>query len=202
MAEHPTMILEGIATTIDEAGRVNIAPMGPHVDAAMQHLVLRPYQTAQTFANLQGRGQGVFHVTDNVELLAQAAIGQITESPAMRPATAVDGFILEEACRWYAFRVTSIDTEQPRATILAEVVDSGRQRDFFGFNRAKHAVLEAAILATRVELLPADDILAEFHRLEVWVRKTGGEAEHRAFDLLTHYVQRAISDLDAGLGRD
>ena len=39
-------------------------------------------------------------------------------------------------------------------------------REFFGFNRAKHAVLEAAILATRVELLPADEILSELHGVD------------------------------------
>jgi hypothetical protein len=110
----------------------------------------------------------------------------------MRRAEAVDGFILADACRWYAFRVTSLDDSTPRTRIECRVVDSGRQRDFIGFNRAKHAVLEAAILATRIEFLPANDILAELERLAVIVEKTAGPQERAAYDFLTTYVQQAV----------
>ena len=57
---------------------------------------------------------------------------------------------------------------------LQQVVDCGRLRDYFGLNRAKHAVVEAAILATRTAFLSADHIAAEFQRLAVLVEKTGG----------------------------
>jgi hypothetical protein len=72
----------------------------------------------------------------------------------------------------------------------AEVVHTGRLRDFFGFNRAKHAVIEAAILATRTEFLPAAEIDAEYTRLAPLVEKTGGDAERKAFAFLTDYVRR------------
>jgi hypothetical protein len=75
-------------------------------------------------------------------------------------------------------------------TIEAEVVHSGRQRDFFGFNRAKHAVLEAAILATRTSFLPLDDVAAEFRKLGVIVQKTGGPQEHAAFALLEEHLRK------------
>src|ERR1043166_8198807 len=48
----PAMILEGLVTTLNADGGVNIAPMGPIVDEAMRHLILRPYQTSRTYANL------------------------------------------------------------------------------------------------------------------------------------------------------
>ena len=99
--------------------------------------------------------------------------------------------ILADACRWYAFRVQSIDDSQPRTEIVADVVDRGRTSDFFGFNRAKHAVVEAAILATRVGLLPREDIEAEFARLAPLVQKTGGEREEQAFEFLREYIERA-----------
>ena len=72
----------------------------------------------------------------------------------------------------------------------AEVVHTGRLRDFFGFNRAKHAVVEAAILATRTAFLPAEQIAADFKRLAVLVEKTGGPDEHVAFALLQEHVAR------------
>ena len=71
-----------------------------------------------------------------------------------------------------------------RARFDAEVVHAGRLRDFFGFNRAKHAVVEAAILATRTAFLPLEEIEAEYRKLAVLVDKTGGAQEHEAFDLL------------------
>lgn len=182
------MILEGIVTTLNDDGSVNISPMGPAVDAAMRRFVLKPYQTSRTYQNLKRTGQAIFHVTDDVELLAQAAVGQPNPLPRMIPATAVEGRILADACRWYAMRVASLDDRQERTEIVVDVVDCGTQREFFGFNRAKHAVVEAAILATRIAFLPADEIRREFDRLRVLVEKTGGPQEHRAFEFLTRYV--------------
>jgi uncharacterized protein len=119
--------------------------------------------------------------------VARAAIGAQLEAP-MTAASAVEGRILSDACRWYAFRVLSLDDSQERTRIECRVVEQGRVRDFFGFNRGKHAVIEAAILATRVRFLPAEEILAQFERLEPLVQKTGGPAEHRAFALLREYI--------------
>ena len=184
------MILEGIVTTVSPSGEVNIAPMGPRVDADMRRLLLRPFPTAQTCRNLKAHGEGVLHVTDDVLLLARAAVGPVVPPPPMLPASRVAGYILADACRYYEFRVVEMDESQERVRIEAEVVHTGRLRDFFGFNRAKHAVVEAAILATRIHLLPRAEIEAEFRRLSVLVEKTGSGQEHEAFAFLRHYVER------------
>jgi hypothetical protein len=132
----------------------------------------------------------VLHVTDDVLLLAQAAIGRPDPLPRLVPAEDVEGWILADCCRWYAFRVTSLDDRQERTRIEAQVVGCGRLRDFFGFNRARHAVLEAAILATRVGLLPAEEIFAQLERLRPLVAKTGGPTEERAWLLLDDYIRQ------------
>jgi hypothetical protein len=100
----------------------------------------------------------------------------------------VRGIVLTGACRYCEFRVAALDDREERATIEAETVNRGWHRDFFGFNRAKHAVLEAAILATRFGLIPADEIRSEFDRLAVPVGKTAGPREREAFDLLREFV--------------
>jgi hypothetical protein len=187
------MILEGIVTTRNADRTVNISPMGPRVDAAMERFVLRPYQSSTTYQNLKRTGQGVFHVTDDVLLLAQAAVGQPQPTPALVDAAAIDGVILADACRWYAFRVESLDDRQDRSEIVASVVDRGTIRDFFGFNRAKHAVVEAAILATRTAFLPLDEIQSEFKRLAVPLEKTGGPREHEAFEFLQRFIDKATT---------
>jgi len=194
------MILEGIVTTVSPDGAVNIAPMGPRVDADMRRLLLRPFPTAQTCRNLRAHGEGVLHVTDDVLLLARAALGPVEPPPLLAPAARVRGFVLRDACRFYEFRVCSLDDSEERVRIEAEVVHSGRLRDFFGFNRAKHAVVEAAILATRTDFLPPDEIEAEYRRLAVVVDKTGGGQEREAFAFLRSHVER-VRQQRAGAGR-
>jgi hypothetical protein len=183
------MILEGIVTTVSPSGVVNIAPMGPRVDPGMRRFLLRPFPTSQTYRNLKRHGEGVLHVTDDVLLLARAALGPV-EPPPLAPAARVRGFVLTGACRYYEFRVVSIDESEERVRIEAEVVQGGRLRDFFGFNRAKHAVVEAAILATRTDFLPLDEVEAEYRKLAVIVDKTGGEQEREAFALLRRHVEQ------------
>ena len=76
--------------------------------------------------------------------------------------------------------------------IRAEVVHRGTLREFFGLNRAKHAVVEAAILATRLHLIAAGRGPGRVRKLRVLVEKTGGPAEHAAFASSTDHVERAL----------
>lgn len=184
-------IVEGLVTTLGADGEPHLAPMGPIVTDAMDWLWLRPFRGTATLANLQRTSRGVFHITDDVELIARAVIGAANAAPASITA---HGAILADACRWYAFEVEWIDDSTERTSVLARVVERGVQREFLGFNRAKHAVLEAAILATRLHLIDAATIRAEFDRLASPVEKTGAAAEHRAFKLLREYVQHAAAD--------
>ncbi len=80
----------------------------------------------------------------------------------------------------------------------ARVVHRGRLHDFLGFNRGKHAVLEGAILATRVHLIDRQQILDDFARLRVIVQKTGGPNEHEAFELLERHVGCSSRGLSTG----
>jgi hypothetical protein len=194
------MILEALITTINADGTANISPMGPLVDAQMNQFVLRPYQTSQTFANLKRTKQGVLHVTDDVEMMARAAVDRLERLPRLAKAKKVEGVVIADACRWYEFRVTSLDDSSQRTTIACEVVARGRIRDFFGFNRAKHAVIEAAILATRLEFLPAEEVCEEFRRLAVLVDKTAGQQERNAFQFLDEYVGERLTDAKPSAG--
>lgn len=184
------MILEGIVTTRNPDGGVNVAPMGPRVELTeggapkFDRLLLRPFKTSTTFRNLARERCGVFHVTDDVLLLAKAAALDTFDPPPTVPAAAVKCDALADCCRYYEFVVESLDESEDRSRIEARVVLAGRVRDFFGLNRAKHAVVEAAILTTRRHLIPAETLRADFDRLRPLVEKTGGPAEHEAFALL------------------
>lgn len=189
-------------TTQSTDGDINIAPMGPIVTAAMTTLILRPFTSSTTYKNLKANGVGVFHVTDDVLLIAAAAIGKIQtpdaepdaeldadSGTATRPADHVRGVVLTGACRYYEIRVTHLDDSQQRTRIEAEVVASKSLRPFLGFNRAKHAVLEAAILATRLHLTGPKPVLEEYERLTIAVDKTGSKSELDAMARLWKFVK-------------
>ena len=187
------MILEGIVTTYNEDRTVNVAPMGPIVTPEMHTLRLRPFQTSTTYQNLKRHGQGVFHVTDDVLLITRAALGLLEQTPPTFSAKNIDGEVISDACRWYEFRVSSLDDSQDRTEIDVDVIHTGRIRDFFGFNRAKHAVIEAAILATRIHLLNADELTQQIDALRSPVEKTAGPVEQEAFTLVENFVAEQLA---------
>jgi hypothetical protein len=168
--------------------------MGPIVDERLTTLFFRPFQTSTTFANLKATGCGVFHITDDVDLIARAAVGELTELPEMFPARHVAGSVIANACRWYEFEVASLDESKTRAEIHCRVVHEGKLRDFLGLNRAMYAVLEGAILATRLHLIPKKEIRRQFEHLGVIVDKTAGPREQAAFKFLKKYVKRHLPE--------
>lgn len=184
------MILESLVTTLNEDGSANLAPMGPRMESDCRRFVLRPFKTATTYENLKRHGEGVLHVTDDALMIARAAIG-LDPQAETRPAGSVRGRVIVGACRYHEFRVVEIDDREDRATLRCETVVSGTLREWFGFNRAKHAVIEAAILATRVGILPIDEIADALRRLAPPVAKTGGPDEFAGFALLVEHVRRA-----------
>lgn len=185
------MIIESIVTTTDAAGQVNCAPMG--VEWGEELIVIKPFQNTATYRNLMAHNTAVVNLTDNVLLFAQSAIA----SPVFptRPAVKIDGVVLQDVCSWREVEIETIEAHEPRARITTRVVYHGFAREFLGFNRARHAVLEAAILATRTHILPHEQILAEFERLQVIVDKTAGAQEHEAMQILTNYVNAALEAL-------
>jgi hypothetical protein len=179
------VIVESIVTSLSPEGEINFAPMG--VEWGDEIIVLKPFLETTTFRNLSATRAAVVNLTDDAMLFAQGAISS-PQFPSF-PAAVVSGVVLEAACSWRELEVESIDATPPRSRIEGRVVHRGTRRDFIGFNRARNAILEAAILATRTHLLPPDQIRDEFARLQVIVDKTAGPREHEAMELLTQYVR-------------
>ena len=192
------MILESIVTSVDSTGNVNIAPMGPLVDGDLNDPVftLRPFTSSRTYANLQVTNRAVIHVTDDVWLFAKAAVDDIAPSECQElvcETAAESAWRLRDCHRWFAVEIESTSGDEPRIDMRCRILDSGVVRPFFGFNRAKHAVIEAAILATRTHLLDADDIWSQIERLTPLIDKTAGAEEHRAFQFLNETIRQRLS---------
>src|SRR5690242_1278370 len=164
------MIVETVTTTINPDGTVNCAAMG--VEWGEDELVIKPYRATRTLRNLEARGAAVVNLTDDILLFTQAALED--PRPPTRPAEHVEGFVLADACSWREVEVSAIDASGGRARISARVVGRGTGREFIGFSRACHAVLEASILASRARRLPADEVRADLASLQVVLDKTAG----------------------------
>ncbi len=201
------MIIEGLLTTTRDDGSPHVAPMGPVVDVDLNRWTLRPFQSSTTYRLLRSKPNCVFHVMDDVLPIVQSALGLENELEFVRVSdlTSPDGesdasesqpavWAIASACHWYQLRVTQWDISQERSQAAACVVQQQVLRPFWGWNRAKHAVLEATILATRLHLIERSTVDAELSRLVVAIEKTAGEREWRAWQLLmNHFAGRGCS---------
>lgn len=188
MSDVPQRIIEGMLTTENEDGTVNVAPMGPRVDDEFTQFLLRPFPGSRTYKNLLRTRRATFHVTDDVGMIAEAAVGDLRAAPKFVADMHAGFHVLENCCRWYQLEAADVVTKGERASLTCRVLAQGRRREFFGLNRAKHAVLELAIVATRVHLLPPDEIERTIAMLTPWVDKTGGVAELEAFEFLKKVI--------------
>jgi hypothetical protein len=181
------VIVETIVTTLSPEGDVNVAPMG--VEWGEDTLVLKPFLETATYRNVVANGAAVINLIDDVRVFARAAISNPVY-PTFDAMT-VPGVVLADCCSWRETTLRALDGTPPRARLDMAVVHHGTRRDFIGFNRARHAVLETAIYATRVHMLPRAYIESELARLQVIVDKTAGPAEQEAMSLLTDYIRAA-----------
>ena len=181
-------IVETVTTTLNPDGTVNCAAMG--VEWRDDTIVIKPYRPTRTLRNLHATGAAVVNLTDDILIFTQAALGD--PQPLTRPAATIDGAVLADACSWREVTVEAIDASGPRARVTTHVVGHGVGREFLGFNRARHAVLEASIIASRVRWLPAAEIRAQLERLQVLVDKTAGPREREAMELVRRHVRAAV----------
>jgi uncharacterized protein len=185
------VIIETVVTTINPDGSVNCGAMG--VEWGEARILIKPYRGTRTLRNLRATGAAVVNLTDDILLFSQAALGD--PQPPTRPATSVEGAVLDDACSWREVRVEAIDDGAERALVTTVVVGGGTGREFLGLNRARHAVLEASILASRARLLPTDDIRFELTRLRPLVDKTAGPREREAMAYVTDHLRAVVGDL-------
>ena len=174
------MIVETVTTTINPDGTVNCAAMG--VEWGEEAIVIKPYRATRTLRNLERHGAAVVHLTDDILLFTEAALDD--PHPPTRPAAAVEGAVLADACSWREVAVEAIEASGPRAR-----VDDPRRRPR---DRARVRRLQprggrrARGVDPRLARPPAarGEIRAELARLAVVVDKTAGPRERAAMELV------------------
>ena len=181
-------LIETVVTTTSGDGVVNCAARG--VRWGEEELVFWPFDATRTLRNLREHGEAVVHLTDDVLLFVESALGD--PRPATRRASLIDGAVIEDANAWREVVVTAITPnagELPRSEVRARVVASGTgPREPLGLCRARHAAVEASILASRLRWLGAEHVSAELDHLQELVDKTAGPRERAAMDYVRRYV--------------
>ncbi len=175
--------------TANGNGEPHVAPMGPVVNADLTEWTLRPFASSTTFKLLRERPVAVFHVVDDVLPVVQAALGM--EADLRFEQGPAGDWILADCCHWFKLEVTNWDVSTQRSEARARVTERGVKRPFWGWNRAKHAVLEATILATRLHLADRHAIADDLATLKKAVEKTAGDRERAAWNLVQEFIDRS-----------
>jgi len=179
------MIRECIVTTLGDGGRVHIAPLGLIEDG--DGWVVAPFRPSTTLDNLRNTPFAVANFTDDVLVFAGCLTGN-KEWPT-RPATEIPGAVLDGALAHAELAVENVEEDELRPRFHCRVVREAIHAPFKGFNRAQAAVIEAAILASRLKMLPREKIEHELAYLQVAVEKTAGPREHEAWRLLIEKIE-------------
>lgn len=174
------LIRECVVTTLNAAKEPHFAPLGLIEEG--ERWIIAPFRPSTTLANLETRPQATASFTDDAEIFAGFVTGkrdwpieQIEHWPAPRLRCALAHAELE---------VTSVEPDALRPRFVCSVQRVIMHHPFLGMNRARAAVLEAAILATRLDRLEREKIDREIAYLKIAIDKTAGEGERRAWDRL------------------
>ena len=184
------MIVECIFSTVNSAGELNFAPMG--LVWGEQEITVRPFVQTSTYENLQANGYGVASLTDDVQAYIKTSLHR--EALPHFAAKAVPGAVYEGACSWRELQVIDMKDDGLRADVRCRVLESGWLREFIGFCRARNAVIEAAILATRLRFYKPEWILERLSEYAEIVKKTGDAPEELVFQDISAYIRRWLDE--------
>ncbi|QBQ53779.1 DUF447 domain-containing protein [Nitrosococcus wardiae] len=185
MARLESKIHEVIVTTLSEDGQIHAAPMGIWEEKG--NFIVAPFKPSTTYNNLFRHPECVVNYTDDVRVFAGSVTGR--RHWPTQVATHVYGGVLVQALAHSELRVTQLQDRDPRAHFYCRVVHEANHRPFRGFNRAQGAVIEAAVLVSRLHLLPFDKIERELKYLQIAVDKAAGPREWEAWEWLMEQVQ-------------
>lgn len=192
MSNH--FIREVIVTTQSPEGQAHIAPMGIWEEDGL--ITLAPFRPSRTLDNVLSQRVAVVNACDDVRVFAGCLTGR-HDWPLVAGAT--PGTLrLAAAVSHEELELKRVDEDELRPKLRCRVVHAESHRAFAGFNRARAAVLECAILASRLHMLPASKIRSELDYLSIAIDKTAGPAEREAWGWLLARIEAHLTDANGG----
>lgn len=178
-------IHEVVLITRDADGSPHIAPMG--LRQRGEQCLIAPFRPSRTLDNLSRECTASINTTDDVRVYAGCLSGH--HDWPVRPCQKVDGFYLADALSHREIEVERVVDEEVRPKLYCRVLHEVNHRPFQGYNRAQAAVLELAILVSRLQMLPRDKVEQEIAYLRIAIDKTAGEQELTAWQWLMQRVE-------------
>jgi hypothetical protein len=177
-------IFETVVTTLSATGQPHVAPMG--VRYQRDQVVLMPFKPSTTLDNIVASRLAVLNLVTDTRVFAGCVTGRRDWPTA--PAEHIAGVRLACALRHVELLLVDHHDDAQRPVLRMAPVHEASHAPFIGLNRAQAAVVEGAVLVSRLKLLPIERIVAEMHHLQIAIDKTAGSAEHEAWGWLLEAV--------------
>jgi len=177
------LIYEAVVTTRAAGGEVHVAPMGVRYgDGTAGDVVLMPFKPSTTLRNIEATGRAVLNLVTDVRVFAGCVTGR-RQWPTV-PVPEAAGVRLACALGHVALALVELRDHEQRPLLRLRRLHEAQHAPFVGFNRAQAAVVEGAVLVSRLKMLPIDKIDTEMAYLQIAIDKTAGAAEHQAWGWL------------------
>lgn len=187
------MIYETIISTVDVHGLAHVTPFGIRWQDDL--VIISPYKPSTTLANILATQHAVMNLTDDVRVFAAALTGRNAWS--LLAAEKISGFRLADTLTHKELRLVKVDDDALRPQLFFEVIYEALHRPFQGFNRAQAAVIELAVLVSRLKRLPMEKIEQELDYLSIAIDKTAGPREREAWAWLLEAVTNHRAAINA-----
>lgn len=179
------MIFETVVTTLAADGRVHCAPMGARYEG--ERVVLMPFKPSATLDNILASGHAVLNLTTDVRVFAGCVTGR-RDWPTL-PAERIPGQRLAGALAHVELRLLRQEDDPQRPVLQLGRVWERNHAPFPGLNRAQAAVIEGAVLVSRLRMLAPEKVDAEMAYLQIAIDKTAGADELEAWNWLLAAVR-------------
>jgi hypothetical protein len=144
-------IRESIVTTLNVDGSAHIAPLG--LIEQVPYLVVAPFHPSRTLDNLRREPVACVSYTTDVRVFAGCVSGRCAGWPLVK-ADCLPGWRLADCLAHAELEVIDTVDDPLRPRFVCDVAHEATHGPFRGFNRAQAAVVEAAILVSRLHMLP------------------------------------------------
>ncbi len=180
------MIREAVVTSVSAAGIAHVAPMGIHERDGC--LGIGPFRPSTTLSNVLETRCAAINFVDDVRIIAGCLTGR-RDWPLVATEK-IQGVRLQTALSHVELELEQVDEQDQRTWLWLRPVHEGLHRPFRGFNRGQMSVLEAAILISRLHMLPAEKVDRELAYLRIGLEKTAGPNEQEAWQWLMQALER------------
>lgn len=185
------MIQEVIVTTENKQGKVHIAPMGIHI--LNEDIIILPFRPSTTLENILQSKTAIINYCDDVRIFAGCLTGK-KDWPLMTDNHKKYQYIAS-ALAHKELELYKIEDDETRPKLYFKTINTVNHSAFQGFNRAQFAVLEAAILVSRLHMLPIEKIDSEIEYLTIGFEKCAGEKEREAWQWLMTRIEQHKQEL-------